>query len=179
MHRAGLPKGFTLIELMILLGIFGIGASVAIASISSYLPTYRLNEASRDFVSRLQKGRMEAVKRNRMVTVCFKQLAGGDPYDYVIYVDADADLEYDGGEEIISGVRFVDYESVQFDTSQGGGDGLSFAANDDGKPSFAWNSRGIPIGNSGMSTSGSLFLKNTKGDAKEVAVGIAGNIRIR
>ena len=108
----------------------------------------------------------------------FNQPVQGLTYDYVCYVDADTDLEYDAGETVVTARRWIDYQSVSFDTTQGGGDGLSFSNNDEGRPSISFRPNGLTISNSGAIGSGSVFLVNTNNRTNSVAVSFAGNISI-
>jgi len=64
-------KGFTLIEVIIVVAIIGIMVVIAIPSISGWLPNYRLKGAARDLYLMMQKTRMEAVKRNRNTAIEF------------------------------------------------------------------------------------------------------------
>ena len=70
------------------------------------------------------------------------------------------------------------YEGVTFDTSQGGGDGLSFTNNDDGLPSIAFRSNGLTMDNAGGFGPGTVFLRNTKNKTASIEVSSVGNIRI-
>jgi prepilin-type N-terminal cleavage/methylation domain-containing protein len=56
--------GFTLIELMVTIGVLAIMASIAIPVFSRWLPGYHLKTAARDVFSNMQLAKLEAVKRN-------------------------------------------------------------------------------------------------------------------
>ncbi|MGA1796340.1 MAG: GspH/FimT family pseudopilin [bacterium] len=175
-------SGFTLVEMGIVLAIISIMSAIAFPNISSMMANYRLKAAARDMMSHLQRAKMTAVKNNTLCTVTFNQSVGGIPYDYVVYEDKDRDYEYDAGETILASVRFADYKSgVELDSSQGGGDGVTFTENDAGRPSIAFNSRGLtvsPTGVAGMGM-GSVYLTNNRETKKWISVHKAGRIRIQ
>ncbi len=64
-------KGFTMIELMIILAVLAILIGIAIPSYNSLMPRYRLNGAARLVATDLSGARMKAVKLNRRVQVFF------------------------------------------------------------------------------------------------------------
>jgi prepilin-type N-terminal cleavage/methylation domain-containing protein len=186
--------GFTLIELLVTMVVLAIVTAITIPVFARWLPDYRLRAAARDVYSNMQLAKMAAMRNNSNCTIIFNQAIGGTVYDYVVFVDSDNDLEYDAdattdgvdnnedgvvdeageSEKILTMVSFADrYEDVIFDTTQGGGDGLSFPNNDDGLPSVAFRSNGIPTG------SGNAFLVNTKGMTRSVVISPGGNISIQ
>lgn len=177
-----LKKGFTLIELGVVLAVISIMSVVAIPNIISMMADYRLKAAVRDIVSNFQKAKMVAVKRNTLCTISFKVSSGGESYDYLAYIDEDRDFECDSCEIILVSKRLSDYKSgVAFDSSKGGGDGLTFKNNEKGCPSISFNSRGLAIspgGASGMGM-GSVYLKNNKNTQRCVTVHKAGRIKIQ
>jgi len=171
--------GFTLTEVIVICTVLAILSAIAIPGFAGWLPNYRLRSAARDLFSNFQLAKQTAIKRGTHCTVSFNQSIGGVAYDYVVYVDADQDLEYDAGEEVIGSVLLSDrYRGVELDTSQGGGDGLSFMNNDNGLPSVAFLSNGVTCNNTGGAESGTAYLKNSKGRTESVSVSALGNIRI-
>ena len=168
--------GFSLLELIVTLSVIAVIAAIAVPNMSGWAANYRLNSAARDLVANLRHAKLEAVKRRTQCTITFKQPLGN--CDYAVYVDADNDLEYDS-EEILMQIRLSDYKGVKFNTAEGGGDGLTFADNDNSRPSVAFNSRGLPIDNGGGAGAGSIYLKNNLNRKKEIQISAAGSIRIK
>jgi Tfp pilus assembly protein FimT len=171
-------KGFTTIELVVIIVIMGILVTIAIPGFSRWLPNYRLRAATRDLFSNIQHGKLTAIKRHRTCAITFNQIIGGTTYDYVVYVDKDNLLNFDApDDEVLTAVLFSErYKGVTFDTTQGGGDGIDFVNNDDGNPTIGFLSNGFPVEKSGT-PGGSVHLTNAIRE-REVAVSAAGNITI-
>ncbi|WP_269619496.1 GspH/FimT family pseudopilin [Zhongshania sp. BJYM1] len=65
----GQQRGYTLLELMVTLGIVSILAAVAVPSFNDVIRTQRLRSVASDLNATFQLARSEAVKRNTDVTV--------------------------------------------------------------------------------------------------------------
>ena len=170
-------KGLTLIELMTVLAIIASLSLVAMPNLFSWLPDHRLKRAARELHSNMQLAKLTAVKTNTCCTIVFNQDAGGRRYDYVVFEDADNDLEFDEGEKIVERVLWSDYKSVRQDSSKTSG-GVTFPKNDERRHTVSFRPNGLPIDNAGNLGSGTVFLTNTHDRKKSVVVSPAGNIRI-
>jgi prepilin-type N-terminal cleavage/methylation domain-containing protein len=178
----GGSKAFTLLEVLMVMLIMAIAAAFAIPAFSTWLPDYRLKAAARDLFSNLQLAKITAAKNGSFCTICFNQAVASRTFDFVVFVDLDGNLEYDPGEEIVSRRCWADEDQhlgVSFDPSEGGGDGLTFLQNDEGRPAIAFRPSGVPVSNSGGLGMGTAYLRNTKGRKIKVVVSSAGNIRIQ
>lgn len=74
-------RGFTLVELMIVIVVLGILAAIAAPNYQSFMAQRRLNGAARQIMSDLMNARMLSVTQNRNVQVTFPTSAG-DSYTY-------------------------------------------------------------------------------------------------
>lgn len=69
MLELGRQRGYTLLELMVTLGIVSILAGVAVPSFTDFVRTQRLRSVASDLTTSFQLARSEAVKRNTDITV--------------------------------------------------------------------------------------------------------------
>lgn len=102
--------GVTIIELMIVLVIVAVLATVAVPSFSSFIQSGRASAQFNDFVGTLNIARSEAIKRSTYVTVCrsvgndFPDTCsgpGGWQDGYVAFVDNDRDFQADSAAAIL------------------------------------------------------------------------------
>ena len=64
-------KGVTLLELIIVMVIIAIGATLMVPAIGSWIPHYRLRSATRDIVSTMRTAQMKAISTNTDHRVSF------------------------------------------------------------------------------------------------------------
>jgi prepilin-type N-terminal cleavage/methylation domain-containing protein len=102
-------KGFTIIELLIVVSVLAIMAAVAIPNVLSWMLTIRVNSAVRELASEMQLARMKAVSERNNYVITF-DISNNQ---YKIYDDDDND----GAEtsELQKTVDIdADYKGIQF-----------------------------------------------------------------
>jgi len=142
-------KGVTLLELIVVMVIIGIGAVLVTPNIGGWLPYYRLKSAARDVTSTLRLAQLRAVSTNTPYQVVFDTANGS----YVLqYQNTGGFYVAEGGTQSLpTGVRFS----------------TTFAGN---VTTFLPNS---------TATDGSVTLNNNKGTTKTVRLlGLTGRIKI-
>ena len=108
-HSKGLNKGFTLVEVIIVVGVIGIMAAIAVPAIMSWMPNIRLRGDAREMYATMQRAKMEAIKRNTCASIAFTTVAfpatGGG---YTLFLDDGAgggtacDGQQNGGEAVLT-----------------------------------------------------------------------------
>jgi Tfp pilus assembly protein FimT len=161
-------SGFTLAELMLVIGITTVTLAIAIPAYHLNIkPTAHLNGAARQLHGDIQLARLRAVSESTQCGVAFS--AGPS---YTVFRDNNpANAQYDAGtEDVIKTVNLVnEYKNVQFDTSEGGGDGISFANN-----SFSVTPRGLKD----LGGEDTVSLVNEKGEGRRIVVNSMGGVRL-
>lgn len=164
--KSALTCGFTLVEMMLVIGIIVVALAIAIPTYHLTIkPTARLNGAVRQIHSDVQLARLRAVSNNVRCGLAFSPGPG-----YTVFRDDNpANSQYDAGsEQVIKTVSLAnEYPNVQFDTSQGGGDGISFTNN-----SFSMTPRGL------ATIGGTVYLINEKSEGRKIVVNNMGGVRI-
>jgi len=88
-------SGFTVLELIVAIGIASIVMGIAIPSFLSWLPTLRLSSAARQVATDLQVARMKAISQNTANTVTFTPSTG--TYTFTLGAESrDIDVLYPG-----------------------------------------------------------------------------------
>ena len=155
-------SGFTLIEMMIVVAVFAIMATVAIPTFISLLPGMRLNGSARDIFVVMNQIRMRAVAKNTVGVIRFD--TGNS---WTAWVD-------DG----LAGINYwYDSNTTPPDTLIKSGTtetGVTIST-DIPSNTFAFNSRGLPAGTPSAYT---VTLTNTEGDTRIVQVNALGIIKI-
>ena len=122
---SSLPRGFTLTELLVVLTIVALLATVAMPSLATVMDSMRLSSASNSFLANLQLARSEAIKRNGRVVLCKSADgtacagSGGWEQGWIVFHDANNNGAFDNGETVIeraqplaSGLKFTGNLSV-------------------------------------------------------------------
>jgi len=91
-------KGFTLVEVIVVLLVVVILTGIAIPTYLSWIPGIRLKSAARDLYSNIQLARIQALKDNVTVPVRFETGGDFDPSNDIYYYDTNSDGIYTPGE---------------------------------------------------------------------------------
>ena len=101
-------SGFTLLELVIIIGILGITMAIAAPSLGIMIKNNRISSDVNDFVAALQFAKSEAAARISPVTICKRDttgtgcVAGGDwQQGWIVFSDVNGDASVDAGEPIL------------------------------------------------------------------------------
>jgi prepilin-type N-terminal cleavage/methylation domain-containing protein len=105
-NRARTARGFSVVELVVVLCIILVLSAIAIPSLQSSMRTYRIGSAASSFSALLQRARFEAIRRNTPITVR-TQVVGGDT---VVYIDLKGNNAFDPTDPAVtqtSDIQFV------------------------------------------------------------------------
>ncbi len=104
-------RGFTLVEIMVVLVILSVMAFFVAPEVMNWRPNMRLTDAAQDIYANMQNAKVEAIEKNENVAITFTV-----PGSYEIFVDDGATaLTKDGGEETLT--LDDDPNSATFNTS--------------------------------------------------------------
>ena len=148
-------SGFTLWEMMTVIGIIAVLSATVIPNFLAWLPKYRLGSAARDLLSAMQHARLTAVKNNSNVQVNFYP----DQNNYKIFADFDGDKDQDADEPTIKSGNMpagVDLKETNFTN-----DTLNF------------NSMGLASG-----SGGTISIANSQDKLSRIRINRTGNSRI-
>jgi len=153
-------KGFTLVELMVVIAIIGIISAISSLSLVTGLPKYRLKRASRDITSHLRKARSTAIKTSSSVIIQFATDNNSYSIDGRLYPDTDENTENALSSYYGSGLYFDR-------GNYGSGNPITFPGQ-----RVTFNSRGI------SPSLGSIYISNNEGAVNKIAISRAGRIRL-
>ena len=158
-------SGFTLMEVMVTIGIIAIVSAIAVPNYMSWLPKHRMGGAARDIYSAMQYARMRAVKEKTRVTVSFS--IGTN--DYTIFID-------DGRGGGIANNNVAEPTETLKTGQMPVGVNMYFASFSGGVPRTSFDARGLPSGFGGRVELSSLQNNNL---FRQIRLRISGNPIIR
>jgi len=142
-------KGVTLLELIIVMVIIAIGATLMVPAIGSWIPHYRLRSATRDIVSTMRTAQMKAVSMNKDFQVRFLNTKS-----YILEYQTTSETCLDGSPPTNGWCRDGTQQNLPT--------GVEIT-------SFPPNNRFLFNPNSTAST-GSLTLKNSKNNTRTISL---------
>ena len=163
-HRTYRSKGFSLVELLVVIALLALMAGFAIPNVARVMPKYRLKEAARDLYSNFQLAKITAIKEGAPCAVEF--INGG----YKVFIDLNKNLQKDGNDTLIKQINWSEYKDVQVDS-------INFDNNDASNPAVCFLPAGIVINKNGRLGNGSVELKLANKQMK-VVVNATSAVRI-
>jgi prepilin-type N-terminal cleavage/methylation domain-containing protein len=152
--------GFSMLELIVVIGIFTILLSIAIPNFLGKMPARRLESAASDVNAALQRARLAAIRENTCVVIEFNS----SHENYRIFVD-------NGGADpnnACNKIQDADEPTIHGGTFPAGVDLISATP----QSSIEFNSRGFP------DNTVTIALKNSSGPTWTVTLNLTGSSRI-
>ena len=187
-------KGFTLVEVMVVVAILGIIAAIGTTGLLRSLPTMRLKSAARDIFSAAMQAKAEAVRRGENVTILFDTANN----TWLMFLDrqpptpppaipgpspaTDDNEALDAGETVLLAATplpdRVSYDPNLVVNGTPHADGVSFANN-----ALVFSPRGIPAGAGGGLGGGTVGLRAVDSSGatlrqRTVVVSTAGRVKM-
>ncbi len=101
-------KGFTLLELIIIVAIIGLTTAFAAPGLSDMIKNNRISGSANDFVAAMQYAKAEAASRVNPVTLCQRNALGtgcvadgGWQQGWIVFTDFDGSQNVNGDDEVL------------------------------------------------------------------------------
>jgi prepilin-type N-terminal cleavage/methylation domain-containing protein len=160
-NTIGNNNGMTLIELMVVIGLIGVLASIATVTYMRELPTIRLKEATRCLFFDIQSARLYAFRKGATCTIEQYPTAGSSNGYRIVQNGV-----------TLKTVNLADFKGVEF-----GSIDATAASPDSG----TFSADRLTIQPSGLANSGSFFLKSggSTPDGRMIEVSVLGKPNIK
>jgi len=159
-------SGFSLVELMVVIGVIALMAAIATPSLMAWLPNVRFRDASRGMLVDVQLAKMTAIQRNANVVTTFQANGSG----YTIFVDNGGGVAaninnntQDAGEQIIRTITMPNNVVLSLNSPAG-----PFAP----VPVLVFRPTGLPAGAAAVNV-----YNNQSNHNAVLTVSVAGSIR--
>jgi prepilin-type N-terminal cleavage/methylation domain-containing protein len=172
-------RGFSVIELAVVLGLIVILAALSAPVVGGYSPSYNAKKATRQIVSQMQLARIHSIK-NRVTTVVVFYPNDFIPADqansFLIFEDTDSDWIQDSGENVLVQRTYmpakVNLISATF-TSNGSGEATETSC-------CGFDSQGLAARKTGsvVYVTGDVQLKNSKDQTRTISINPFGKTKI-
>ncbi|WP_321493172.1 GspH/FimT family pseudopilin [uncultured Desulfobacter sp.] len=175
-------RGFTLIELMIVLAVIAILLSVSVPVLMLWYDTVGVKSAARDLYAAMQEVRMIAVEQNADAAIVFKlgdfdPVYGGDGYYICRDRGADGDWGTIGDNTI---ERSVSLDSQAYKNNVQFGAGMGATPVDASFGDFVTYANNVLVVNSrGTGSAGYVYLTNRNGYTYAVGTQSSGYVKFR
>ncbi len=162
--------GFTLMEMMVVIAIIAIAASIAIPSMITWPAKHRMGGATREIYSAMQYAKLRAVKEKANVVIEFDTTGSGATDTYNVYID-DGRGAGGGAKDNIQNGTEPTIKSGQMPADVD----LSNAIFVGGNTFTGFDARGLPI-QAGGSLTGDVRLSNPNRNLyRRVRLRVSGN----
>ena len=178
MRRLRNDKGFSLIELVVILGLLVSLAGFSTLLIQSFSTSYYLRQAMSHIVSQVQLARIHAIKNRTNAVVVFKPASfspGGRAGAISIFEDTNKNWKKDGGEKTILAESPMPPQ-VSLTSAVFASNGCGLADLD--TTCFGFDSQGVAARNGAAYVTGNIQLRDGKNQTRTISFQVSGKNKV-